>query len=95
MGIAPAVVELNGKTEPKEEGEYHEKFAENQKIHEPQNDLVEEVAADEICIFLRRRPRVILLYKMNNTDAEQGETPQYVDDFNTLGFSHCKDDYVG
>lgn len=74
MGIALVIVELYGKTESEKKREYHEKFAGDQKTHQPHDDLVEEVVSHEICMIFRRCAGIILLCKMNDAYAEQGET---------------------
>lgn len=74
MGVALVIVQLYGKTEPKKELEYHKKLAGDEKTHKSHNDLVEEIVSRKILIFFRRRAGIILLHKMNDTYAEQGET---------------------
>ena len=93
MHTAIAIRKLNEETQSKQEGKNHVEFTGDKYEDNGLYDAIDNKVNIIVGGFLRRRPGIILLYKVNNDNAQQGESTKHVNDFNAAGglLGECHD----
>lgn len=77
---ALAAVKLKKEAQSKKKGEDREEFSGNKDSYDALHDIITQELDIEIGMCLRMHACIVLFGKVNDDNAEQGESPQDVDD---------------